>query len=115
MQSEAKVTVTQADRDAAAAYMRLVRSTRWSIEGILNGGCDNTRVVKAFARHRILVAAEQRGREQERARVVEWLRDAAVRPYCEQADESEFAFCASAIERGDHLPREAVGGDNGHD
>ena len=44
--------VTQADRDAAAAYMDRVKSTRWSIGGILSGGCDNTSVVQAFASHR---------------------------------------------------------------
>jgi hypothetical protein len=44
--------ITQADRDAAAAYMEVVGDKRWSIEGILSGGCDNTSIVRAFARHR---------------------------------------------------------------
>jgi hypothetical protein len=44
--------ITQADRDAAAAYMEIVGDKRWSIEGILSGGCDNTSIVRAFARHR---------------------------------------------------------------
>jgi len=35
------ITVIQIDRNAAAAYMKRVGSRRWSIEGILNGGCDN--------------------------------------------------------------------------
>lgn len=107
---EAKVTLE--DRKA---YLSLNMLPKRFTAAILAGHWDGVSELQAFARHRILVAAEQRGREQERARVVEWLRDAAVRPYCEQADESEFAFCASAIERGDHLPREAIGGDSGHD
>jgi hypothetical protein len=45
--------ITQADRDAAAAYMEVVGDKRWSIEGILSGGCDNTSIVRAFARHRL--------------------------------------------------------------
>lgn len=44
--------IEQADREAAAAYMKRIRDTRWSVEGILNGGCDNTSVVIAFARPR---------------------------------------------------------------
>lgn len=43
----------QADREAAAAYIHRVKSKRWSIEGILTGGCDNTSVVQAFASHRL--------------------------------------------------------------
>ena len=55
--------VTQTDRDAAAAYMQLVRSTRWSVDGILSGGCDTTSVVQAFAAHRIAAEAAQRERD----------------------------------------------------
>ncbi len=47
-----RATVVQADRDAAAAYMDRVKSTRWSFGGILSGGCDNTSIVQAFACHR---------------------------------------------------------------
>jgi hypothetical protein len=47
------VEVTQADRDAAAAYMKLIGDHRWSQQGILSGGCDNTSVVQAFAAHRL--------------------------------------------------------------
>jgi hypothetical protein len=46
------VEVTAEDREAAARYMKIIRDGRWSIEGILSGGCDNTSIVQAFARHR---------------------------------------------------------------
>jgi hypothetical protein len=52
------VEVTAEDREAAARYMKIIRDGRWSIEGILSGGCDNTSIVQAFARHRI-AAQEQ--------------------------------------------------------
>jgi len=48
-----EVRVIQADRDAAFHYMKLICDHRWSWQAILNGGCDNTSVVQAFARHRI--------------------------------------------------------------
>lgn len=44
--------VTQEDRIAAAAYMKLVGSKRWSVEGILSGGGDNCSITLAFAAHR---------------------------------------------------------------
>lgn len=50
------IEVTQVDRLAAAAYMKLVGSTRWSLEGILSGQCDNVSVVQAFAAHRVTSA-----------------------------------------------------------
>lgn len=56
-----KIEVTQADRDAAAAYMKLIGDTRWSVEGILNGGCDNTSVTQAFAAHRTRNDAQVQG------------------------------------------------------
>ena len=54
--------IEQADREAAAAYMKRIRDPRWSVEGILNGGCDNTSVVIAFARHRQQAVAAERER-----------------------------------------------------
>jgi len=56
------VEVTEADRIAAAAYMKLVGSQRWSQEGILSGGCDNTSIVQAFATHREAAAKAERDR-----------------------------------------------------
>ena len=56
------VEVTEADRIAAAAYMKLVGSKRWSQEGILSGGCDNTSIVQAFATHREAAAKAERDR-----------------------------------------------------
>lgn len=58
--------VTQADRDAAAAYIQLVRSTGWGgVDGILSGSYDNTSIVQAFAAHRIAAEAAQRERDAE--------------------------------------------------
>ena len=48
-----KLLVIQADRIAAANYMKIVGDNRWSISGILSGGCDNTTIVRLFAAHRI--------------------------------------------------------------
>lgn len=62
------VEVTEEDRIAAAAYMKLVGSKRWSQEGILSGGCDHTSIVQAFATHREAAA------KAERDRIVAWLR-----------------------------------------
>lgn len=47
-----KITITQADREAAAAYMKLVGSRRWDADSMRAGGQDNTSIVIAFARHR---------------------------------------------------------------
>lgn len=44
--------ITQADREAAAAYLKRVGSNRWSQNGILSGECDNFSVTLAFAAHR---------------------------------------------------------------
>jgi len=51
--------VIQADRDAAAAYMDRVKSKRWSVDGILSGGCDNTSIVQSFAAHRLAHSPER--------------------------------------------------------
>lgn len=48
-----ELEVEQVDRDAAFKYMKLIADHRWSHEAILNGGCDNSSVVRAFAKHRI--------------------------------------------------------------
>lgn len=48
-----ELEVEQEDRDAAFKYMKLIADHRWSHEAILNGGCDNSSVVQAFAKHRL--------------------------------------------------------------
>ena len=50
--------VTDADRQAAFEYMKLINDRRWSWQAILDGGCDNTSVVLAFARHRMAATRE---------------------------------------------------------
>ena len=74
--------IEQADREAAAAYMKRIRDTRWSVEGILNGGCDNTSVVIAFARHRQQAVAAERERCAVIAEtwVIDWARPSGHMP-----------------------------------
>lgn len=47
------MAVEQCDRVAAAAYMKLIRSSRWSVDGIFDGSCDNSYIVRAFTDHRL--------------------------------------------------------------
>ena len=49
-----------------------------------------------------ITAAEQRGAESERGKVVGWLRADACTKFCEQVADSEFDFAANAIETGAH-------------
>lgn len=81
MSDTTAIEVTQADRDAAADYQRIICDRRWGIEGILNGGCDNTSVVQAFAAHR--VASESALRE--RVAALEGALHTADEALCEYA------------------------------
>lgn len=72
-----ELPVTQADRDAAAAYMKLICDHRWSWQAILDGGCDNTSVVLAFAAHRIAaISALEQPTPDMRERVAKAILDA---------------------------------------
>ena len=95
------VSVTQADRDAAADYLADIVPTMPRLVDEVRA--NQTALARAFARYRI--AAEQAlsampsgllaEAVEERAAIVHWLRtdpDAACKPY-------------DAIERGDHLPQ----------
>ncbi len=54
----ADIEIEQEDRIAAHKYMKMICDHRWSHQAILNGHCDNTSVVLAFAEHRL--SAERR-------------------------------------------------------
>lgn len=68
------VEVTQADRDAAAAYYYSAGGSPNVARDIREGRKDSWFRVQAFARHRIAAA------QAERAAVVEWLRKLAGVP-----------------------------------
>lgn len=87
------VEVTQADRDAAAAYWKVSRiGNAGTQRRYLSGEADNSFIVQAFARHRIAAA------QAERAAVVEWLKE-VEKP---GGRKSHHWSLAAAIEAGEH-------------
>ena len=53
-----KVTVTQADREAAAEIERIACGPKSEIKAILSGERDSDPLVQAFARHRIVATRQ---------------------------------------------------------
>lgn len=81
---------TQADREAAAAYLKMAgKITSRSIDDMHAGKWDDTEYVLAFTKHR----------EDTEKRIVEWLR---AYPLIDYKSEVAWDDLADAIEAGDH-------------
>jgi len=88
--------VEQVDRDAAAKVLRTFIQDPAYADMIERGEADFDPNVRLFEAYRI--AAEQRGREQERAAIVAWLEDT----YC-QRDVIDLRRLIQRIEAEEHL------------
>lgn len=86
------MTITQADREAAADILEVVSTlSKGGIQNIRDGKADGFHVVQAFAAHR----------EAERRAIVEWLREKAE-PLPINGDKRHIIqHLANAVERGE--------------